>query len=220
MYLCSKDSKISSIIMYNIYFGSRSITICERNANIMNNPNAIVLHISEDFDFNKIIDILDNSPKINNILIFADDANSEAVFRNICSIFSELNAAGGIVENKNGEFLLIFRNNMWDLPKGKQESGEEIKKCALREIEEECGIKGMSIANEICITRHCYRANDKFLLKHTHWFNMKYKGDGPLKPQTEENIHNAIWVKKDDLPKYLNSTFPSILEVFRNAGLK
>ena len=55
----------------------------------------------------------------------------------------------GFDENK--EFLLIFRDEMWDLPKGKQEPDEEISKTALREVEEECGISGMDLEKLLCI---------------------------------------------------------------------
>ena len=41
----------------------------------------------------------------------------------------------------------------------------------------------------------------------------------PLLPQTEEDITRAEWVEKKRLPEYLEGTYPSIVEVFVNAGL-
>ena len=50
-------------------------------------------------------------------------------------------AAGGIVTAPDGTMLLIQRNGRWDLPKGKVEPGETLLQAALREVEEETGIK-------------------------------------------------------------------------------
>ena len=57
--------------------------------------------------------------------------------------YLEVNAAGGLVRNGNGEFLMIHRNGKWDLPKGHQEEGERIEDTAVREVMEETGIDGI-----------------------------------------------------------------------------
>ncbi len=54
-------------------------------------------------------------------------------------------AGGGLVYNKNGDVLFIFRNGKWDLPKGGTEKGEEIEDTSLREVEEETGVTGLKI---------------------------------------------------------------------------
>ena len=38
--------------------------------------------------------------------------------------FTYIEAAGGFIENEDGEYLFIFRREKWDLPKGKLELGE------------------------------------------------------------------------------------------------
>ncbi len=43
-------------------------------------------------------------------------------------------AAGGLVQNSNGETLFIYRNDKWDLPKGHMEEGESLEEAALREV--------------------------------------------------------------------------------------
>ena len=53
----------------------------------------------------------------------------------------DVNAAGGLVHNAKGQYLMIRRNDIWDLPKGHQEKGEEISQTALREVFEETGIE-------------------------------------------------------------------------------
>ena len=57
-------------------------------------------------------------------------------------------AAGGLVYNKEDELLMIFRNGKWDLPKGKKEKGEEIESCAKREVQEECGVRNLEITEK------------------------------------------------------------------------
>jgi 8-oxo-dGTP diphosphatase len=77
----------------------------------------------------------------------------EGKMRNYCpscsTIFYEnpLPIASTIVVNEKREILLVQRKNepykdMWCLPIGFAESGEEIHEAALRELEEEAGIKG------------------------------------------------------------------------------
>jgi hypothetical protein len=46
---------------------------------------------------------------------------------------------------------------------------------------------------------------------------MKASGDEKLIPQTEEDITEIIWAKKEDLPKYLSNTFPTIGKVLKHA---
>ncbi len=140
-----------------------------------------------------------------------------AAFEQVCAKYTQINAGGGLVENEKGEYLLIFRNGFWDLPKGKQKEGEEISLTALREVEEECGISGLQLGELICITHHTYQMNGLSMLKHTYWYKMRYSGNQVLKPQTEEGIHEVKWVEKEYVPQYLENTYPSIKEVFINA---
>ena len=62
-----------------------------------------------------------------------------------CSKLTLIKAAGGLVYNQENKLLMIFRNGKWDLPKGKLEEGESIENCAIREVEEECGISNLQI---------------------------------------------------------------------------
>ena len=60
----------------------------------------------------------------------------------------ELTAAGGWVENGEGQVLWIHRLGQWDLPKGKWEPNESIEDCAMREVEEECGVAGLTLGQK------------------------------------------------------------------------
>ena len=112
-------------------------------------------------------------------------------------------AGGGIVFNENDELLMIHRRRKWDLPKGKIELKEEIKNGAVREVEEETGVKVETVAPEPVRTYHAYRLKGKNSLKETSWYEMKAKPtQHELIPQTEEDIEEARWVKKSDLKNY------------------
>jgi hypothetical protein len=46
---------------------------------------------------------------------------------------------------------------------------------------------------------------------------MLYTDPTDLTPQREEDISKAAWVAKSSLPPFLLNTYPSIVEVFREA---
>lgn len=143
----------------------------------------------------------------------------DGIFDEFCSKYTVIHAGGGLVKNSEGDYLMIFRRGVWDLPKGKLEPNETIEDCALREVREETGLKDLVLGQPICETHHTYTLNDSHILKHTHWFHMEYGGNGGLTPQTEEQIEEAVWVKAEKIAEKLADTFPSIKEVFVNAGL-
>ena len=133
-----------------------------------------------------------------------------------------ITAAGGLVQNSNGEFLLMYRRGFWDLPKGKLDAGESIPDCAVREVQEETGLQSLELGQFICTTTHPYFDTwlNKDVVKHTHWFSMLSLANDTLVPQTEEDIEKLVWVTVPKLPEYLNNTYPTIRDVFEafNAG--
>jgi 8-oxo-dGTP pyrophosphatase MutT (NUDIX family) len=130
-------------------------------------------------------------------------------------------AGGGLVLNDAGELLMIYRRGKWDLPKGKLDEGETIEECAVREVEEETGVTGIERGALISIGYHEYF--DTYLkedvIKETHWYAMKVRGEQSLVPQTEEDITEIGWVKGAELEKCLTDSYPNVVEVVRKAGL-
>lgn len=127
-------------------------------------------------------------------------------------------AAGGLVQNHEGAFLLIYRRGFWDLPKGKLDPGESIPECAVREVQEETGLQTIKIGPFICMTKHTYYDTwlQKDVVKETHWYSMKaaaFDKETPI-PQTEEDIEKIEWVRMENLPQYLLQTYPTIRSVF------
>lgn len=127
--------------------------------------------------------------------------------------FKYIKAAGGVVENQTGEILSIYRLDCWDLPKGKLEKDEDVPNCALREVEEECGVNDLTITKELSSTYHCYFHKEKWVLKRTYWFHMNTGYNGQLIPQQEEGITQVEWIKREDLNEKFESSYGSIKDV-------
>ncbi len=201
--------------MHKIYFEKRCIIICPPDEQALTDPNAIQFSLGNASEIHSLIEMFEQSESLHRIYIPTCD--TDGTYRKICSEFKEVNAGGGLVSNRRGDFLLINRNGLWDLPKGHQEEGEDIKITSLREVQEETGVNNLEIGRLICITDHCYKRDGIWHLKHTWWFEMLYTDPIDLTPQKEEDITKAAWVAKSSLPPFLKKTFPSIQEVFREA---
>jgi len=123
-------------------------------------------------------------------------------------------AGGGLVYNKNGDVLFIFRNGKWDLPKGGIEKGEEIEYTALREVEEETGVSKLLISNKLQKTYHIFRRNGKYKLKITHWFEMTSDFEGTPQPQAEEGIEKVAWLNPEQIKEALKNSYENIKLLF------
>lgn len=131
--------------------------------------------------------------------------------------FLFLQAAGGLVWTDEGKLLLIFRKGKWDLPKGKLDPGESLEQCAVREVEEETGLKKVTITKPLCRTYHTYYQDGNHCLKESHWYLMHAPLMENLQPQTEEDIEQCVWADPRELNKYLANTHPSIADVLTAA---
>lgn len=205
--------------MYTIYLNNRKLTICKENEPELENPNSIIYSFGAETDLAQLVNYFRDAENIKALYVPVEESKVEQTFKHISSQFLQLNAGGGVVFNSKGEILLIKRLGVWDLPKGKQEPNEDIRVCSLREVEEECGVASLELKEQICITRHCYHLKGNFILKHTHWYKMLEKKESTLKPQLEEDIQECIWVKPENLHKYLENTYPSIREVFNSLSI-
>jgi 8-oxo-dGTP diphosphatase len=105
-------------------------------------------------------------------------------------------AAGGIVSRTGPdgvEVLVVHRPTYddWSLPKGKADPGESDEECAVREVEEETGLR-CSITGEVGETRYVdARGRDKIV----RYFAMEPTG-GELAMRHE--VDDARWVGVDD----------------------
>lgn len=201
--------------MHRIYFEKRCIAICLPDEATLSDPNSVEFHLGERIDIHALVGMFEASATLSRIYIPTEDI--EGTYKRICAEFKEVNAAGGLVSNRRGDLLLIRRDGLWDLPKGHQENGEDIKITALREVQEETGVDKLHLRDLICITDHCYKRDGIWHLKHTWWYDMLYTDPVDLTPQREEDITKAAWMAKSGMAALLKNTYPSIAEVFREA---
>ena len=147
---------------------------------------------------------------VSNLTITGD---VESMWKEFLKHFKLIDAAGGVVKNKENKLLFIFRLGKWDLPKGKVDEGETLEEAAIREVEEECGIGKLKIVEKLLTTYHTYTLKGKNIIKASHWYSMTTADNSPLKAQTEENITDARWVSVAEIPTLLKYSYPSIAEV-------
>jgi 8-oxo-dGTP pyrophosphatase MutT (NUDIX family) len=153
-------------------------------------------------------------PDISQVVITAGDLSTLKDF--FFHHFTLIQAAGGLVENEKGEWLIIFRRGKWDLPKGKIDEGETPKVCAVREVEEETGLHDVSIINEITTTYHLYEAFGKQILKETFWYRMQISGDQKLIPQTDEDIEEVKWIQPNEWKLYADESYASVRDILKS----
>ena len=192
--------------MYKVFVNEKKLTISKYPADIEKNlryEGFATLEIA--------IDLLENTscPEMN---VYGEEI--EEIWEDFTHMFKVVEAAGGIVSNKDGDILFIHRLGKWDLPKGKIEKEESLEQAALREVEEETSLKELIIENFANNTFHIYKErNGDRVLKTTYWFKMNYVGNSAPVPQTEEGITEVSWKDHDEI---LNDVFP---KTFQNIKL-
>jgi ADP-ribose pyrophosphatase YjhB (NUDIX family) len=197
--------------MIKIFAPEKIIYLIKDKKKFVEKKNTVLQVIESSADMRINYDELISKKSIKEIYFFNE--NEEQLFVYFSKLFKVIDAAGGLVKNKNAEWLFIFRHNKWDLPKGKLEKNEAITDAAIREVEEECGIKGLSIVKQIPSTYHIYFINSKAVLKRTYWFEMDCTDQSPLVPQLEEGITDVKWLSKGELKKVWDNTYESVRDV-------
>ena len=124
-------------------------------------------------------------------------------------------AAGGLVTNPEGQVLFIKRNGKWDLPKGKLDKGETIEEAALREVEEETGVKKLKLGEFIGRTYQIFKRNGDYKLKETYWYKMTTNYKGKLVAQCDEGIEEVVWKTQDQIPVALKYSYANIRRLFQ-----
>ena len=189
--------------MLQIFYKEKPIIISDRKSDL---KNSLIINpeLFENLDLLKLL----SKKKVNSIGIFSNEF--EIILNMFKKKYPEIIAAGGKVINNNSEILFIYRNKKWDLPKGKAEKNEIISETALREVEEETGIKNLSIIKPLDKTHHIFRRDGKNYLKSTYWFEMKSDFNGKFKPQKKEGITRVEWIGIENLSSILPKSYANI----------
>jgi 8-oxo-dGTP diphosphatase len=110
---------------------------------------------------------------------------------------AEVRAAGGVVI-RDGRVLLVHRARYgdWSLPKGKLDPGESWEDAALREVEEETGLR-CELGGEVGRT-HYFDSRGRS--KEVRYFRMSSPGEAEARNEVDE----VRWVPLTDAGKLLS----------------
>ena len=189
--------------MLQIFYKEKPIIISDKKSDL---KNSLIINpeLFENLDLLKLL----TKKRVNSIGIFSNEF--EIILNMFKKKYPEIIAAGGKVINSKSEILFIYRNKKWDLPKGKAEKNEIISETALREVEEETGIKNLSIIKPLDKTYHIFKRGGKNYLKSTYWFEMQSDFIGKLKPQKKEGITRVEWIGIENLSSILAKSYANI----------
>ncbi|MDL5510785.1 NUDIX domain-containing protein [Arenibacter sp. M-2] len=195
--------------MYKVFVNESPLILTNKLSDTANNKYFLLNGSA----INEAIDAL-ASKKLSEAFIY--HPNSEEILKKFSKKIPLVVAAGGVVTNKEGKVLFIYRNDKWDLPKGKLDKGESIEECALREVEEETGVKGLKIENFLRTTYHLFKRNGTYKLKEVHWFAMKTNYKGVLVGETSEGIEKVKWKGPEKIKKALENSYANIRILFED----
>jgi 8-oxo-dGTP pyrophosphatase MutT (NUDIX family) len=150
--------------------------------------------------------------------LFISCKNLEEDFAFFMKEFIFIEAAGGLINNDKNQYLFIYRHDTWDLPKGKLEKKEAPDKAAIRECQEECGLKDIKLKEFLTNTYHIYFYKKDWALKKTYWYRMLCN-ETNLVPQLEESITEVAWKNKNEILAMLTNTYTNIIDVLKEANL-
>jgi ADP-ribose pyrophosphatase YjhB (NUDIX family) len=225
--------------MYKVFLNERVVFIGgNNNKSLFNNQSENTHsehHVEHDEEFN--IDDFDSVNEVKTvadfslvwqsfiknehwtkILLYSD--STDKLLSILFSFFIRIDAAGGVVFDKQNCLLCIKRFGIWDLPKGKVEKGEVFRLAAMREVKEETGIDAIANEKSHVTTYHVYQSpyhNNAWVIKPTHWYKMKCDNGKNLVPQLEESITEVKWFSEKAVEEVMQNTYKSLIDVILHA---
>ena len=189
--------------MHTIFVGDKPIiltTKVEKETNFKN-------YLLDTVNIGKVIKDLDIKD-VKAVYLIDEDENK--LLKKFLKLLPNVVAGGGKVYNPKKEILFIYRNDKWDLPKGKIEGVETIEETAMREVSEETGVAGLKIVKPLPNTYHIFKRNGEHKIKVTYWFEMKTNFLGKLTPQENEGITKVEWLNSKQSLKALKNSYANI----------
>lgn len=174
------------------------------------------LFLLESTDIKKLVINMFNN-KIKKCYLYYPD--EKVILKKLKEKIPVQRAGGGLVYNKNGEVLFIFRNGKWDLPKGGKEKREKMKLTAMREVEEETGVNKLTITKKLQKTYHIFKRNGIYKLKITNWYEMQSSYEGIPVGQAEEGIEKVAWLNPEQIKEAMQNSYENIKLLFEEEKL-
>src|SRR5690554_4462920 len=153
-FICNNNSAVFSAVsllkiivqMYKVFVNNRPLFL----TNKIEKETDFQLFLLKSIDIKQLITKIFKN-KIEKAFLYHPD--EKEILATLKEKIPVERAAGGLVYNQKGEILFIYRNGKWDLPKGGIEKNEKKKQAAIREVEEETGIKKLCILEKLDKTR-------------------------------------------------------------------
>lgn len=198
--------------MYKVFVNEKPLFL----TNKVEKETDFQIFLLESVDIEQLI-IKMFSNKVNKAFLYYPD--EKAILKKMKQKIAVAKAGGGLVYNDKGEVLFIFRNGKWDLPKGGTEKGESMEETAIREVEEETGVKGLKIVDKLQKTYHVFKRNGQYKLKVTTWYRMKTSYNGAMEGQQEEGIEKVAWLKPAEIKEALTNSYENIKLLFEKESV-
>lgn len=193
--------------MYEIFVNDKSIILTNVQENCENSKIFPLKDVEIDFVINLLL-------KGDTEKVYLYHPNGEKILKKFKKKIAVIKAGGGVVQNSKGKILMMKRRGKWDIPKGKKEKGENIAVCALREVEEETGVKKLKLIRFRTITYHIFKQDGQYFMKETYWYDMKTSYKGGLVAQTEEGIEKVCWKKPEKVQELVKKSYKNIQKLF------
>ncbi|MBK9146181.1 MAG: NUDIX domain-containing protein [Flavobacteriales bacterium] len=196
---------------YAVWVGGKPVEISTAAPDEAVREHWLLVNAGRDAEVERAVGALGHA-EVKGLLLFS--ASGFDAWRSFSSMHAPVVAAGGAVQDESGRLLVIHRRGHWDLPKGKLDKGESSEEAAVREVQEECGLKQLRILSPLPSTWHTYTEKGRPWLKRTDWFRMQGSSLEPLIAQHEEDIDQARWATRQELPAIIAGSYASLRVVF------
>ena len=188
----------------------------------LDDKSIILTNVRENIGTNKFFELKDISFEVILSELSRKDVDTLYLFhpkkgkllKKFKKLIPTIKAGGGIVRNKKSQILIMNRRGKWDFPKGKKEKGENIATCALREVEEETGVKKLLIDRYRTTTYHIFKRDGQYFLKETVWYDMHTSFKKKPVPQTEEDIEKVCWKDEEEVKLLIKDSYKNIQQIF------
>jgi 8-oxo-dGTP pyrophosphatase MutT (NUDIX family) len=122
----------------------------------------------------------------------------------------EFSSGGVVVRRMRGRWWVAAirprgkPEGVWALPKGWIEQGERPDETALREVEEETGVRAR-IDSKLGDVKYVYTLHGERIFKVVSFYLLRYVGGrvGQIAPEMRKEVADARWLPLDDAPRLL-----------------